>query len=70
MIGGGQIYALALRLDLVDKLFLTRVHGEFEADVFFPEFNEDNWSVKEVFRHEADVNHACGFTVFEYIRKR
>ncbi|MBI1267714.1 MAG: dihydrofolate reductase [Cryomorphaceae bacterium] len=70
VIGGGQIYALALRLDLVDKMYLTRVHGEFDADVFFPDFNEDHWDVTEVFRHEADVNHACGFTVFEYIRKR
>jgi dihydrofolate reductase len=70
VIGGGQIYALALRLNLVDKMYLTRVHGEFDADVFFPDFNEENWSMKEVFRHEADENHACGFTVFEYIRKR
>lgn len=70
VIGGGQIYALALRLGLVDKMYLTRVHGEFDADVFFPEFNESEWTSKPVLKQEADAEHACGFTVFEYLRKR
>ena len=33
IIGGGQIYKLAM--DLGDKIELTRVHEEFKADTFF-----------------------------------
>ena len=35
IIGGAQLYSLALEADLVDTLYLTRIHGNFEADVFF-----------------------------------
>ena len=36
IIGGGQIYKLALERDLVDKIYLTKVHYNFEGDTFFP----------------------------------
>lgn len=39
IIGGSQIYALAL--PLADKIYLTRVHQEPEGDAFFPELGED-----------------------------
>ena len=42
IIGGGQIYKLALEKNLVDKIYLTRIHHSFEGDTFFPELNE-NW---------------------------
>lgn len=37
--GGGQIYAEALKQNLVDKLYLTIVQGDYEADIFFPEYS-------------------------------
>jgi dihydrofolate reductase len=43
IIGGAQIYAEALRLGIVDKMYLTRVHGDFGCDVFFPEFDQSEW---------------------------
>jgi dihydrofolate reductase len=36
IIGGAQIYAQALELDLVDIIHLTRVHQSPEGDAFFP----------------------------------
>lgn len=36
IIGGAQIYREAL--PIVDKLYLTLVRGNYEADVFFPEY--------------------------------
>ena len=56
IIGGGQIYKLALELNLVDKIYLTRVHGNFEGDTFFPRLSE-NW--KEINRVTClkDQNH-------------
>ena len=38
MIGGGQIYEQAL--PLADKLYLTLVEGEYEADTFFPDYSQ------------------------------
>jgi len=37
IIGGGQIYKQTI--GLVDKLYLTVVEGEFEADTFFPDYS-------------------------------
>lgn len=37
-IGGGQIYAEAIKI--ADKLYLTLVEGEYEADTFFPDYSE------------------------------
>lgn len=38
VIGGGQIYKEAIEKKLVDKLYLTIVEGEFDADTFFPDY--------------------------------
>ncbi len=35
--GGAYIYRMALVRDLVDRLYLTRVHAEVEGDTFLPE---------------------------------
>lgn len=37
--GGGQIFKEAMEKDLVDKLYLTLVEGDFGADTFFPEYS-------------------------------
>jgi len=38
--GGGQIFREALEKNLVDKLYLTIVEGDFGADTFFPDYSE------------------------------
>ncbi|OGG08072.1 hypothetical protein A3D05_00330 [Candidatus Gottesmanbacteria bacterium RIFCSPHIGHO2_02_FULL_40_24] len=37
-IGGGEIYHQAIKF--ADKLYLTVVEGSFEADTFFPDYDE------------------------------
>ena len=68
IIGGGQIYKLALENNLVDKIYLTKVHHAYDGDTFFPELN-DEW--KEVARIDckADEEHAhdYSFLTFEKI---
>lgn len=39
IIGGGQIYREALAKNLVDKLYVTKVQGDFQADTFFPDYS-------------------------------
>ena len=38
IIGGAEIFKLAMHL--IDRLYLTVIGGEFEADTFFPEYGE------------------------------
>ncbi|NOX86225.1 MAG: dihydrofolate reductase [Chlorobi bacterium] len=45
IIGGGSIYRQFL--PYADKLYLTRVHKDFEADTFFPEISLDEWELLE-----------------------
>lgn len=39
IIGGGEIYREAIEKDLVDKMYLTIIDGDFGAEVFFPEYS-------------------------------
>ncbi|GAB4025850.1 MAG: dihydrofolate reductase [Bdellovibrio sp.] len=41
IIGGAQIYQQAL--PLADKIYLSEVDYDDEADAFFPEFNKEDW---------------------------
>jgi dihydrofolate reductase len=41
VIGGAQIYQLALDLRVVDKIYLTYIDKEFEGDTFFPEIDKN-----------------------------
>src|SRR4030042_5157517 len=45
IIGGGQIYEQAIKF--ADKLYLTLVEGEYEADTFFPDYSEFKKVVSE-----------------------
>jgi len=67
IIGGGQIYELALPLS--DIIELTRVHGTFEADAYFPEFSMDEWQLVEEEFHDKDEKHNYSFTYQTFIRK-
>lgn len=64
IIGGGEIYRMAL--PYTDCIELTRVHGTFDADAFFPELDEKHW--KEVGRehHTKDERHLFSFTYLTY----
>ena len=60
IIGGGEIYRLAL--PYADEIELTRVHGDFEADSFFPRIDASQWKlIREEF-HPADEKHRYAFT--------
>lgn len=68
IIGGGEIYKLGLAE--ADKIELTRVHGTFEADAFFPEIDEKNWKLVSSSFHPKDENHNYAFTYLTYERAK
>jgi dihydrofolate reductase len=55
VIGGADIYAQAL--PLADRMYLTWVEAEPEADAFFPVFEESDWETSEEERFAADEKH-------------
>ena len=67
IIGGAQIYAQAL--SLVDKMYLTIVHKEFEGDTSFPKFDMNEW--QEVAREEfaRGEEYDGAFTFIDLVRK-
>lgn len=67
VIGGGQIYALAL--DSVDKLYVTQVDADFpQATVFFPQINCETWQEASRDHREADDQNKYSFDFVEYER--
>ena len=60
IIGGGQIYKLALEANMIDKVYLTKVHHSFEGDTFFPELNSD-WEEVNKIENKADENHSYDY---------
>ncbi|MDR6966937.1 dihydrofolate reductase [Flavobacterium arsenatis] len=67
IIGGGEIYNLGL--PFADKIELTKVHAEFEADAFFPEINPNEWKLEKEEFHPKDEKHNFDFTFQTFIRK-
>ncbi|MDC6390689.1 dihydrofolate reductase [Maribacter sp. PR1] len=67
IIGGGEIYKQGEEYS--DFIELTRVHGQFEADTYFPEIDEDIWEVIEKEYHPKDEKHKFDFTYVTYERR-
>ena len=65
IIGGGEIYKLALEKKLVDKIYLTRIHTNFEGDTFFPKLSTD-WYIENDEKNLKDNYHMFDFTFLIY----
>jgi dihydrofolate reductase len=60
VVGGAEIYAQTL--DAADRLYLTEVHAQVDADTFFPELSRDRWIEKQCIDHSADEKNQYPFT--------
>ncbi len=60
IIGGDTIYQQALAL--TNRIYLTRIHHQFEADAWFPALDEKEWNLIHTEFHEADEKNAYDFT--------
>ncbi len=68
IVGGADLFRRLL--PIVDRLYLTRVHGAVEGDVYFPEFDPAQWQEIYLEEHAADDRHAFAFTWHILDRKR
>jgi dihydrofolate reductase len=69
IIGGGEVYKLALESGYVTEMFITHVHKSFGADTFFPSFSMEDWTIETVLTHDKDEKHEAGFTIKHYTKK-
>jgi dihydrofolate reductase len=65
IIGGSSVYEQSM--NLADRIYLTRVHKEFEGDSYFPEINND-WKLISSERQTADEKNPYDYT-FEVYEK-
>ncbi len=65
IIGGGSIYRQFL--PLADKLYLTIVEKDFEADTFFPEIPFDQWELieKEIVNNDPQNDFTYRFETYK-----
>lgn len=65
VIGGADIYAQAL--SRADRMYLTLVEAEPEADAFFPVFDESDWKSSDevVFMADEKHKHAMRFVTLQ-----
>lgn len=66
--GGAEIFAQTL--DLAERLYLTRVHADCDADTFFPAFERDEWTEASAEPHAADDKNEHPFTFLLLVRKK
>lgn len=65
VIGGGSIYKQFM--EHANKLYITKVHKDFEADTFFPEIPESEWKLtsKEDVLDDNQNDFTYAFEVYE-----
>jgi dihydrofolate reductase len=65
VIGGGEIFKDAF--SRANRIYLTRVHHQFDGDTFFPDVDAAQWKQVRSYFHTADEQnrYAHTFTVWE-----
>lgn len=66
IIGGAEIFRQSL--EICDRLYITEVHKTFDGDVFFPEWNKQEWKLLKEEFHEADDKNPYPYTFKTYER--
>lgn len=64
IVGGANIYAQSM--NIAHKLYITKVHHDFEADTFFPEIDTSIWKETSREDHFKDEKHAYDFSFITY----
>lgn len=67
IIGGAEIYKQSVAVS--HRIYLTRVHQEFEADAFFPELDNETWKEIEKVDNLPDEKNKFAYT-FSTLERR
>ena len=67
VIGGGSIYRQFM--PFANKLYITRVNKDYDADTFFPEILLSEWNLVEKILVENDQQNDFTYSFETYLRK-
>ena len=67
--GGAEIYRQALEAEMVDRLYITRIHAEIKGDTFFPDIDLDEWFLADRLDHPADEKNEFAYAFERYDRR-
>ena len=67
IIGGSQIFQMFM--PLANHVYMTLIHHRFDADVFFPWMNENDWVCQTKSFHKKDEKNFYDLTFYDYQRK-
>ncbi|MGN6801948.1 MAG: dihydrofolate reductase [Ginsengibacter sp.] len=65
IIGGGKVFQETI--NIIDRIYLTRVHTSVDGDTYYPEIDMEKWKMVSEEPHQADEknNYAYSFQVWE-----
>ncbi len=68
VVGGAVVYKQCM--EKADSLYITWVHAEFEADVFFPEIDFNIWKEESREDFEPNEKNPYPYSFVQYVRKK
>ena len=67
IIGGAEIYRQVL--PLANRIYLTKVHQDFDGDTFFPEINDQEWQETQREDFSADEKNSIPYSFITLNRR-
>ena len=67
VIGGATIYKLLM--PYTNKMYITHINKDFDADVYFPEIDKNIWKIVEEEKGITDEQNPFEYRYVTYIRK-
>ena len=68
IIGGAEIYRQSIKM--ADKIYLTRVHGYFDGDAFFPDIPADGWDETAHTDFAADEKNSYPYSFLIFFNRK
>ncbi len=67
IVGGAEIYKMAM--SVTNRIYLTIVHHNFEADTYFPEIEPDKWTETAREDHQPHEKHKYAYSFITLERR-
>ena len=67
IIGGANLFAQVF--PYVEEMLITQIHDSFDGDVYFPDFNQEDWKVDVLGKGIVDEKNLYSHTYLRFTRK-
>jgi dihydrofolate reductase len=64
IIGGGEVFRQSMQI--VNRIYLTRVHAAVDGDVYYPPLEANRWQLTSTKKFNRDEKHAYDYTFEVY----